>query len=130
MSPMGALLRAFFAMFDHESPGQRAVKLLRAQLTAQQRKQHDECRYFDVIGGDTGHRYRIYHGDAMNIDEFDASGTCINRWCFMPKGGLPRGDVLLAQKIALEAFELDVRALANSYQTHFPQRGLRSLGSR
>jgi hypothetical protein len=119
---MGALLRAFFSIFEHESPGQKGIKLLRDHLTAAQLKQHDELRYFDVIGCDTGHRYRIYHADSMNIDEFDGNGICINRWCFLPKGGLTRGDVLLAQKIALELFELDARAIANKYQTRFPQR--------
>jgi hypothetical protein len=127
---MGALLRAFFAILDYESPSERGLKLLRANLTPAQLEQHDQFRYFDVIGCHTGHRYRIHHGDAMNIDEFDASGTCINRWCFLPKGGLTRGDVLLAQKLALELFELDARAIANNYHTHIPQRSGRLIASR
>src|SRR5580658_2674636 len=50
----------------------------------------------------------------MNIQQLDQSGRCIMRWCFMPKGELVRGDVLLAQKIALETMEGKALAVANS----------------
>jgi hypothetical protein len=50
----------------------------------------------------------------MNVQQLDESGRCIMRWCFMPKGELVRGDVLLAQKIALETMERKVLAVANS----------------
>ena len=33
--------------------------------------------------------------------------------CFMPQGGLVVGDVLLAQKLSLELFEPEARAVAN-----------------
>jgi hypothetical protein len=34
-------------------------------------------------------------------------------WCFVPKGSLVTGDVMLAQKIALETFECRALAVAN-----------------
>jgi hypothetical protein len=37
----------------------------------------------------------------------------VARWCFAPEGGLAAGDILLAQKIALETMERKVLALAN-----------------
>jgi hypothetical protein len=33
----------------------------------------------------------------------------------LPKGNLVRGDVLLAQKLALELFESEVHVVANKY---------------
>jgi hypothetical protein len=37
----------------------------------------------------------------------------VARWCFAPKGNLPMGDVLLAQKIGLEMMELETLKSAN-----------------
>jgi hypothetical protein len=38
----------------------------------------------------------------MNVHQLDCTGRDVARWCFMPEGGVVTGDVLLAQKIALE----------------------------
>jgi hypothetical protein len=78
---------------------------LRQWLSTSQRKQFDANEYFDVIGCDTGRRYRIYYGRAMNVHELDEAGRLKMGWCFLPKGYLVAGDVMLAQKIALETFE-------------------------
>jgi hypothetical protein len=93
---------------------ERADELLRAWLTREQRRQWRSSRGFEVIGCDTGTRYRITQSAVMNIQQLDESGRCIMRWCFMPKGELVRGDVLLAQKIALETMEGKALAVANS----------------
>ena len=69
---------------------------------------------FDVVGCDTGRRYRITRGTAMNIHELDTDGDTAAQWCFAPEGKLATGDVLLAQKIALETMEQQVLALANT----------------
>jgi hypothetical protein len=55
----------------------------------------------------------------MNIFELDANGQALGQWCFAPEGKLATGDVLLAQKIALENMEQQVLALANT-QTSRP----------
>jgi hypothetical protein len=54
---------------------------------------------FDVIGCDTGARYRITHAIAMNVRQLDATGRTVRQWCFQPGGKLAVGDVLLAQKM-------------------------------
>jgi hypothetical protein len=41
----------------------------------------------------------------MNVYELDRAGNIVAHWCFAPKGDLAMGDVLLAQKIALETME-------------------------
>jgi hypothetical protein len=50
----------------------------------------------------------------MNVHQLDCTGRDVARWCFMPEGGVVTGDVLLAQKIALETMEREVLALANT----------------
>jgi hypothetical protein len=57
---------------------------------------------FEVIGCDTGRRYRITYRPVMNAHELDAGGEAVQQWCFAPKGRVAFEDVLLAQKIALE----------------------------
>jgi hypothetical protein len=53
----------------------------------------------------------------MNIDELDTGGNVVNRWCFGPQGNLAIGDVMLAQKIALETIEIEALAKANRSRT-------------
>jgi hypothetical protein len=119
---MNKWLRALFACLDDgNSPSVRGMRLLKSQLTPAQLRQYEEFGWFDVIGGDTGHRYRIYRGDALNVDEYDSTGRRVLRWCFMPTGNLVRGDVLLAQKLALELFESDARSVANKFPSARPQ---------
>jgi hypothetical protein len=70
-------------------------------------------KYFYVTGCDTGTRYRIRAGTIMNIDELDCRGKAVAQWCFGPQGDLAVGDVMLAQKIALETMELEALSKAN-----------------
>jgi hypothetical protein len=97
----------------------RAMVLLRSWLTPEQDKQWSTRREFEVIGCDTGTRYRITHRAVMNIHQLDSAGRTVAEWCFAPEGGLASGDILLAQKIALETMERKVLALANSQACHF-----------
>ena len=97
---------------DHSRAEEKGIGLLRSWLTPEQAKQWDSHKRFDVIGSDTGTRYRIKYGAAMNIDElFD--GKVVAQWCFAPQGNLVVGDVMLAQKIALETMELEALRRAN-----------------
>jgi hypothetical protein len=84
---------------------QKALILLRSWLSPEQALQYDSQKHFEVIGSDTGMRYRIRHGNVMNIDQLDAAGNKVFGWCFIPEGELAMGDCMLAQKIALETFE-------------------------
>ncbi|MBI5260379.1 MAG: hypothetical protein HY852_01005 [Bradyrhizobium sp.] len=109
-------LRALYRTFLLERTSQsRGRRLLREWLPAEQRAQFDAEGYFDVIGCDTGKRYRIRQGTSANVYEIDAAGRCGMGWCFVPAGGLVEGDVMLAQKIALETSELSALAVANSF---------------
>ena len=67
----------------------------------------------------------------MNVDELDQHGVRIAAWCFGPEGELPIGDVMLAQKIALENDERAALAgptmpLAEETSLNACLRGLRS----
>jgi hypothetical protein len=92
----------------------RALALLRSWLTPEQDKQWAARREFEVVGSDTGTRYRITCRAVMNVHQLDEAGRPVAQWCFAPEGGLAAGDVLLAQKIALETMERQALALANS----------------
>jgi len=95
-------------------PEQRSQRLLRDWLSAEQRGQYDKYRFFEVVGCHSGRRYRIRHGTASNITELDHYGHPIYGWCFVPRDNLASGDVMLAQKIALETDELGALKIARS----------------
>jgi hypothetical protein len=92
----------------------RAMALLRSWLTPDQAKQWAARGAFEVIGSDTGTRYRITYRAVMNVHQLDPAGRTVTQWCFAPAGGLAAGDIMLAQKIALETMEREALALANS----------------
>jgi len=94
---------------------ERGIALLKENLTPEQRIQFDKHGYFDVVGGKTGKRYRIRHGRSMNIEQLDKNGRRVCGWCFFPQGNLVAGDVMLAQKVALELYEQDALKIANRF---------------
>jgi hypothetical protein len=96
-------------------PLDRSLALLEANLSAAQQAQFAKALCFDVSGGDSGTRYRIRCALSMNVDELARNGEVVARLCFMPSGGLPAGDVMLAQKTALELFERDALKIARRY---------------
>ena len=91
----------------------RSHQLLVGNLSPSQCEQYRTRGYFEVVGGNTGTRYRIHRGYQMNVEELDRKGRRIRFLCFMPEGAIPVGDVMLAQKIALELFEADAIRVAN-----------------
>lgn len=104
---------------------ERSQHLLRQWLSPDQTEQYDKYQLFQVVGSDTGTRYLILRGTTMNIVERAADGYVRRRWCFAPEGALATGDVMLAQKIALETFELSALTIANHDGPHsvgFPRR--------
>jgi hypothetical protein len=78
---------------------------MRKWLSPGQREQFDKSGYFDVVGGKSGRHYRIYHIQQPNVYEIDVDGRLKLVLCFAPLGNLVKGDVMLAQKIALEVDE-------------------------
>jgi len=71
-------------------------------LSPEQLAQYRLYRHFDVTGCHSGKRYRIRYGVSMNVCELDSLGRPLVGRCFVPKDNLVAGDVMLAQKIALE----------------------------
>jgi hypothetical protein len=98
---------------DNTQASRRGLELLKANLTPDQLHDFLTYRRFDVVGGITGRKYRIRTGGVMNVKELRPDGSCVRRLCFCPEGELVDGDILLAQKLALEAFETETLAVAN-----------------
>ena len=99
----------YFNRWEAES---RSHRLLVDNLSDTQRAQFLAQGSFEVIGGKTRKRYRIKRDPQMNIEELDGNGGRTKLLCFMPKGGVPLGDMMLAQKLALELFETEALAIA------------------
>ena len=93
-------------------PNKLALQLLSEILSPDQRTQYSAHGYFEVIGGQSGKRYRIKTGSQMNVEELDASGRRVRGLCFLPRGGVPIGDVMAAQKLALELMEAEALDIA------------------
>ena len=84
-------------------------------LSSEQRADFDRSGCFEVVGCHRGKRYRIYRGTAQNVFEIDDAGELKLGLCFIPSGELVAGDVMLAQKIALETDESGALAVANRF---------------
>jgi hypothetical protein len=98
------------------------------QATAEQRAQFDALNYFEVVGRTTRKRYLIHYRTSANVHEVDGTGNPKMGWCFKPVGYLVPGDVMFAQKIALETDEVGALAVANRFVPGFyPPRGIRIL---
>ena len=107
-----ALCDSFGSKNDAETRGQT---LLREWLSPEQLVQYHANGYFDVVGCASGKRYRVHYGTSMNVHEIDNDGSARVGWCFVPNICLVAGDVMLAQKIALETNELGVLAVAKEF---------------
>ena len=92
---------------------ERGLALLRSWLTPEQREQFNSKHEFEVVGDDTGTRYRITAGTQMNVIQLDDDDRYVARLCFGPVGGLVTSDIMLAQKIALETMESQALVVAN-----------------
>ena len=138
--PVGSPAHALFSLYEScwralydvchpkEDPQIRGRCLLREWLSAEQRAQFDAHEYFDVIGCHTGKKYRIRYGHYTNVAELDDEDRPAVGWCFVPAGNLVPGDVMLAQKIALETSERAAIAIANTFPVSMravPRQGRR-----
>jgi hypothetical protein len=105
----------FFPGYGYGEREARGLELLKEWLSPEQFAQYDAKSYFEVTGCHSGKRYRISHGTSMNVYELDGAGRPRVGWCFVPKGYLVAGDVMLAQKIALETDERHALTVANKF---------------
>lgn len=94
----------------------RGINLLKEWLSPEQLAQYESYRYFDVIGRQSGKRYRIRYGTGMNITQIGSGGKVEAGLCFVPGEPLVAGDVMLAQKIALETDEWNALAVAKKFR--------------
>jgi len=108
-------LRKWYLEAGYSQEEIRGINLLKRWLSPEQLAQYESHRYFDVIGRQSGKRYRIRYGTAMNIREMDPRERAAVGWCFVPHGTLVAGDVMLAQKIALETDERSALAVARKF---------------
>ena len=110
-----ALRRLYRLSLASNTSNARSLRLMRHWLSPNQRAELDDSGSFEVVGCDSGKKYRIYRGTASNVFEIDDAGRPKVCWCFMPLGRLVAGDVMLAQKIALETNESAALAVANRF---------------
>lgn len=93
----------------------RAEAILRENLTPTQRRALDRWGGFKVIAG-SGKTYRIDRGQSGNVKELGRSrvgaARVVASYCIHPTG-LPTADVMLAQKLLLEANEPEFLRIAN-----------------
>jgi hypothetical protein len=105
--------RLYHRFVREKSPEAKGRTLLRQWLTPVQRRQFEQQGYFDVVGCATRRRYRVQYGSIANVQEIDLEGQPGGILCFAPEGYLVPGDVMLAQKIALETDEIGALAVAH-----------------
>ena len=99
--------------------------MLKEWLTPEQRTEYERYRFFTVKGTKSGNTYRI--GDARGAWNVNLirGGSIVDNLCFMPKGPrLPPGDIMLAQKLALETDEAAALRVANSHRESITQLGI------
>jgi len=94
----------------------RAINVLKEWLSPEQLAQYESHRYFDVIGEQSGKRYRIRYGTSMNVCQIDSRGRMVEGLCFAPNEILVAGDIMLTQKIAFESDEWNVLAVARTFR--------------
>jgi hypothetical protein len=99
---------------------QKARKLLAEWLSPAQLAQYRRKGHFEVRGCHSGKRYRIRFDHQLNVDELDDHDRTVAVWCFGPEGQLPIGDIMLAQKIALETNEYASLKVANGNPARRP----------
>ncbi|WP_246801304.1 hypothetical protein [Bradyrhizobium genosp. L] len=100
----------------------RGIALMSEWPSPEQLSQFKRYNRFDVIGSDSGKRYRICYGTSTNVYEVDARNRVVRGWCFYPVGSLVAGDVMLAQKIALETDERATLMVARPFPSSLPPR--------
>jgi hypothetical protein len=97
-----------------EQAMQSSRELLRACLRTDQLVQFDRAGWFMVSG--RMYDYRINYGRTANVELMARDGSYLRRLCFYPvaRGGrdLPVFDVMLAQKLMLEADESGALTIA------------------
>lgn len=99
------------AMRNERRAKRRALILLLKLLNPEQRQEFWKYRYFHVVGGSSGERYRIRADMIANIDVLQPDGTVKHRLCVRPAGEIPVYDVMAAQMLHLQDAQTELRFL-------------------
>jgi len=92
---------------------ERADRLLESILNEAQREHLREKKWF-LVRGKSGTLYRVRRGRAGNVDQLDAEGKVVDRFCAHPTMYVPDGDTMAGQKLMLETDDVAFQRLANS----------------
>jgi len=76
-----------------ESAIGRGARLLVEHLSVPQRFQYRRERSFEVVGGDTGKKYRIFRADLINVAEVDDPVALFEPYVSCPKAILFAGTI-------------------------------------
>lgn len=91
----------------------KSVTLLKDWLSPRQRAEFERDGTFVVVG-QSGLGYRITNPHySFNVHQLGPNGEIAVKHCFVPIGATAKGDIMLAQKIALETDERKAIATAN-----------------
>ena len=66
---------------------EKGFTLLKQWLSPAQLAQYEKYGYFEVMGGDSGKRYRIRPTRQMNVDELDRTRRADRRMVLRPRRG-------------------------------------------
>lgn len=100
---------------NNDEAEKRALELLVSNLSKTQRNEWEQNKWFHVVGSSSKRTYRIHDARQLNILELTKKGEPKCTWCFLPSGGVAKGDVLLAQKVSLETDEKEALKVANRF---------------
>lgn len=98
----------------------RAERLLRSNLSKEQREEYDRLKRFHVVGAD-GRLYRVHRQWSHNLEvvEETPDGRYITeQLCVHPRESVPTEDSMLAQKLMLETDPANLRRIANISRMH------------
>jgi hypothetical protein len=93
---------------------EKATLLLMENLDSNQREQFQKAKTFIVHSRDGQRRYQIEYGIAGNVKLLREDGKPVTKFCIHPEDySIPVEDVMLAQKLMIEAAEDEFIRIAN-----------------
>lgn len=95
---------------DEQAANERAEALLAQHLTPEQLRDLQERRCLYVFS-QSGRRYRVDRGSTVKL--LDDRGSILKRLCIHPEEHVPAADVMLCQKLLIEADEERLWRVAN-----------------
>lgn len=96
-----------------EAAESAARTLLLQNLDQAQAAEFTKSRQFEVISRDGARRYRVEYGTAGNVKLLNGEGKPVSKFCIHPQVLCPTEDVMLAQKLLLDADEEEFLRIAN-----------------